>query len=99
MTLRSQAEAIGTASGIDPVTVLTLLSAIMPILMKCMSPDEAEDHFRQDTPATRRQIRRACNRQWKRLHGVHAPKVLVMAVRDRLATMPPGGMRKLYESK
>lgn len=97
MTLRAHADRIAAEVGMDPVTILTFVSAVLPILMACMEPDEAEDHFRKDTPATRRQIRRACNRQWRRLHGTHAPKVLVMAVRDRLATMPPGGMRRLYE--
>lgn len=99
MTLKAHADSIAAKVGIDPVLVLTLLSAILPVLIECLkTPEEAAEYFRQDTKATRRRIRIECNRSWRAKHKVDAPKKLVIEVQHRLAMATAATMKALYVS-
>lgn len=99
MTIRAHAEAIAQRTAIPLVEVLAFLSIVMPLIVDCLNrrrtPEELEEYFRQDTLATRKVIRKACNRAYRKEHNMDAPKSLVLAVQHQFATMPPGGMRKL----
>lgn len=95
--MKAHAEAIAAEVGIDPLTVLAVISALLPIVQACLStPESAERYFRQDTKATRRAIRRACDSAWRQRHKCNAPKRLVLAMQHRLATGDSGLYRAMY---
>lgn len=103
MILKTAADELGTEVGIDPVTVLTFLTAVLPLLIQCwQSPDEAAEYFRQDTKATRRRIRQAARMAWRDFTDSPAsdvPPKLLVALQHRLAKIDNATMHAVYAER
>jgi len=62
---RQLAAPIAQRAELDPATVVAVLSLVVQALSLCLSdPEKAAKWLRQDTPATRRAIRRTVRREW-----------------------------------
>lgn len=100
-SLRSHAYSLARAVGIDPLTVLVFLSALIPLVQVCLAePDDIAKHFRQNTRATRAQSRRAAKIAWRDAHGdTPMPPKLMEEFVERMARVTNDEMRQVYRSK
>lgn len=103
MTLKATAEEIAADVGIDPITILTFLSAVLPLLIQCFqSPDEAAEWMAQNTKATRRAVRIAGNAAWSDMQDdptARCPAGLMEHLQRRCARIDGATMRGIYAER
>lgn len=90
-------------AGIDPITVLTFISAVLPLLMQCWDkPERAARRLRRNGPLVRKAVRQAAESAWRDMHDDPAkpvPDNLVELVQAKCSRITNDEMRAIYKAR